>query len=85
MARNEYKGKRVGITLDEDIYELLIKEAAQNGLSISARIKQLLIIRANEFKAGIPDQQRNIVPVEDKNSFQEQNKGNGINTSGFQI
>lgn len=49
MARQgKYKGKRIVVTLDQDIYEQLVIDADENGLPVATRAKQLITIGLRE-------------------------------------
>lgn len=57
MAKGEYKGKRVLVTLDQDVYDLLVLSAKKNGIPVATRARQIIAVGVSNEVDGQQDQE----------------------------
>lgn len=48
MSENKIPNKKIAITISQDIYDLLLEEAFENGIKPSTRITQLITVHFRE-------------------------------------
>lgn len=62
MAQGEYKGKRVLVTLDQDVYDLLVLSAKKNGIPVATRARQIITVGVSNEVDAQQDQDMVTIP-----------------------
>lgn len=70
MAKGEYKGKRVLVTLDQDVYDLLVLSAKKNGIPVATRARQIIAVGVSNEVDGQQDQEVVTMPKQTQTQTQ---------------